>query len=117
MVRVGLLVRMKAKTGRELDVENLLREALGAVDAEPDTLVWFGVRLGPDSFAIFDAFPDDEGRQAHLQGRVAATLMERAPELLEEQPTIELVDIIAGKLPGIPVGVSGQVAGGNGPDS
>jgi quinol monooxygenase YgiN len=116
MVRVGLLVRLQAKPGREMDVENLLREALQLVDAEEDTLVWFAVRLAPDTFAIFDAFPDDEGRQAHLSGQVASALMEKGPELLAAQPTVEHADIIAGKLPGIPVGVSVEATDGNGAD-
>jgi quinol monooxygenase YgiN len=103
MVRVGLFVRLKAKTGRELDVENFLREALDDVDDEPTTVVWFAIRLAPDTFAIFDAFPDEQGRQAHLSGRVAAALTEKAGELLAEPPTIEQADIIAGKLPGVPL--------------
>ena len=117
MVRVGLFVRMEAKTGRELDVENFLREGLELVDAEPDTVVWFALRLGPSTFGIFDAFPDDSGREAHLNGRVASALMEQASELLAEAPTIERADIIAGKLPGIPVGVTAEASAGNGSDS
>jgi quinol monooxygenase YgiN len=116
MVRVGLFVRLQAKPGRELDVENFLRQALQLVDAEDDTLVWFALRLAPDTFAIFDAFPDDQGRQAHLSGEVASALMAKAPDLLAAQPTIEHANIIAGKLPGIPVGVSAEATGGNGAD-
>src|SRR3954462_9677165 len=115
MVRVGLLVRLKAKTGHEEEVESLLRKALAAVDAEPDTVTWFALRLGPGTFGIFDAFPDEAGRQAHLSGDVASALNDRAPELLAESPTIERVDILAGKLPGVPVAVSG--AAGDGGDN
>jgi quinol monooxygenase YgiN len=114
MVTVGLFVRMEAKTGRELDVENFLRDALELVDAEPDTLVWFALRLGPSTFGIFDAFPDEAGREAHLNGRVAYALMERASDLLAGDPTVERAEIIAGKLPGIPAGVTAQASTGNG---
>jgi len=110
MVRVGLFVRLKAKTGRELDVENFLREALDEVDDEPGTVVWFALRLAPDTFAIFDAFPDEQGRQAHLSGRVATGLAEKAGELLAEPPTVEHADVIAGKLPGVPVPVQGAAS-------
>ena len=82
MISVGLLVRMKAKAGREQDVENFLREALEVVHDEERTVAWFAIRVAPDEFAIFDAFPDEEGRNAHLSGRVASQLMEqgaRAP--------------------------------------
>jgi quinol monooxygenase YgiN len=60
--------------------------------------VWFGIRLGPSSFGIFDAFADEAGRAAHLSGRVAAALGEKASELLAKPPTIERVDIVAAKL-------------------
>jgi quinol monooxygenase YgiN len=103
MVRVGLLVRLKAKTGRELDVENFLREGLAVVDDEPETTVWFALRLAPDTFAIFDTFPDDSGRDAHLSGRLASELMDKASELLAEPPAIERTDVLAGKLPGFVV--------------
>ena len=55
--------------------------------------------MGPSTFGIFDAFPDDEGRDAHLGGKVAAALMEKAPDLLALAPTIEKLDVLAGKLP------------------
>ena len=57
-------------------------------------------RAGPSTFAIFDAFPDEAGRQAHLNGKVAAALMANAAELLAEAPKIEQVDVLADKLPG-----------------
>lgn len=99
MVTVGLVVRLEAKTGRELDVENFLKEALPLVDEESGTLLWFALRLGPSTFAIFDAFADDQGRQAHLDGKVAAALLERAPELFAGEPEIQRADVLAAKVP------------------
>ena len=99
MVKVALLVRLEAKPGREADVENFLRSGLALVQAEPGTTAWFGMRLGSSTFGIFDAFPDEAGRNAHLSGRVAAALMENASELLAQPPTIEKVDLLAAKLP------------------
>jgi quinol monooxygenase YgiN len=99
MVKVALLVRLEAKPGREADVENFLRSGLPLVQAEPATTVWFGIRLGPSTFGIFDAFPDEAGRNAHLSGRVAAALRQNASELLAQPPTIEKVDVLAAKLP------------------
>jgi quinol monooxygenase YgiN len=98
MVTVALLVRLEAKPGRESDVEAFLRSGLALVEAEPATTVWFGIRLGPSTFGIFDAFPDEAGRNAHLTGRVAAALGERASELFAKPPTIERVDVLAAKL-------------------
>jgi quinol monooxygenase YgiN len=100
MVKVALFVRLEAKPGKEKDVENFLMEGLPLVMEEPATAAWFGIRLGPSTFGIFDAFPDEAGRQAHLSGRVAAALMAKAAELFSVPPSIEKVDVLAAKLPG-----------------
>ena len=98
MVTVGLLVRLEAKAGKEEDVAQLLQSALPLVQDEPDTIAWFAARLGHSSFAIFDAFPSDAGRQAHLAGAVAAALAANADELLAAPPAIEPADLLAVKL-------------------
>ena len=100
MVKVALLVRLEAKPGKEADVAKFLRDGLPIVQGEPATIAWFGIQLGPSTFGIFDAFPDEAGRRAHLSGRVAAALKERSSELFSQQPTIEMVDVLAAKLPG-----------------
>jgi quinol monooxygenase YgiN len=100
MVTVGLLVRLVAKPGKEAEVASFLEGGLALVQEEPATIAWFAIRLGPSEFGIFDAFPDDAGRQAHLGGQVAAALMAQAPELLAQPPAIEPVDVLAAKLPG-----------------
>ena len=100
MVTVALLVRLHAKPGKEAEVEAFLRSALPLVQDEPATTAWFALRFGPSSFAIFDAFLDDDGRQAHLAGRVAEALLARAAELLSAPPVIESADALASKLPG-----------------
>jgi quinol monooxygenase YgiN len=100
MVTVGLLVRLEAKPGKEKEVESFLTGALPLAQQEPDTTAWFAIRLGPSTFGIFDVFPNDSGRQAHLSGPIAAALMEKASELLAQSPVIEKVDVLASKLPG-----------------
>ena len=99
MVNVALLVRLEAKPGKESEVASFLRGGLAVVEAEPATVAWFALRLGPSTFGIFDAFPDEAGRQAHLAGKVAAALMAKTPELLLRPPVIEKVDVLAAKLP------------------
>jgi quinol monooxygenase YgiN len=99
MVKVGLYVRLEAKPGKEGDVEAFLRSGLALVEQEPATTAWFAIRMGGSTFGIFDAFPDEAGRQAHLAGRVAAALMAKAPELFAKAPSIEKVDVLAAKLP------------------
>ena len=99
-VRTALWVRLDARPGQEAALAEFLEAGLPLVEQEPATISWYAVRLGPSSFAIFDTFPDDQGREAHLAGRVAAALMARAPELLAGAPSIEKVDVLAAKLPG-----------------
>jgi quinol monooxygenase YgiN len=100
MTTVGLLVTLQAKPGKEADVEAFLRSGQQIVEGEPATTAWFAIRMGESTFGIFDAFPDDAGRDAHLNGDVAAALMANADELLSEAPSIEKVDVLAEKLPG-----------------
>ena len=101
MVNVALLVRLEAKPGKEADVESFLRDSLSSVQEELATTAWFAIRMGPSTFGIFDAFPDESGRQTHLSGRIAAALAEKASELFTKASTIEKVDILAAKLPSL----------------
>lgn len=96
-LKVGLLVLLEAKPGREQELSDFLLGGLGIVQQEPQTLVWYAIRLGPTTFGIFDAFATDDGRQAHLSGEVAAALGKIAPELLASPPDIRPVDVLAAK--------------------
>jgi len=100
MVKTALYVRLNAKKDKVNEVEAFLHKGRELVEGEPATLAWFALRLDDTTFAIFDAFPDEEGRRAHLAGQVAAALMQNAPELLADAPKIEKVDVLASKLPG-----------------
>ncbi len=99
MVKLGFFVKLEAKPGKEKDVERFLSGALPLAQQEPTTTAWFGIRLGPSTFGVFDAFQDEAGRQTHLSGKIAATLMEKADELFSRPPSIEKVDVLAAKLP------------------
>jgi quinol monooxygenase YgiN len=100
MVRVGLWVRLEAKPGKESAVAEFLAGALPLAQKEPETTVWFALRVGPSTFGIFDAFPAESGRKAHLDGPIAAALMAKASELLAKPPQIEQLDVLASKIPG-----------------
>ena len=99
MVRVALWVRLEAKSGKEIAIEAFLKSGLALANQEPATTAWFALRIGPSTFGIFDAFPDDAGRDAHLNGPIAAALMANAADLLSSPPSIEKVDVLAAKLP------------------
>ena len=96
MVKVALFVRLQAKPGNEEEVKGFLESAVALANRETTTPVWFALRMGPATFAIFDAFAGDAARQAHLAGDIARTLMAEAPRLLAETPKIEMVDVLAG---------------------
>lgn len=101
MTRYALYVPLEAKPGKEQEVAAFLRSALPLVNAEPGTVSWFAIQEGPSSFAIFDTFDDEAGREAHLNGKVAAALMEKAKagDLFAKTPEIMKLDILADKLP------------------
>lgn len=100
MAKLALYVRLEAKPGKEEALHQFLKSALPLAVNEPDTTVWFALRFGPSTFGIFDAFETEGGRQAHLNGPIAAALMAKADELLASPPKIEQVDVLAAKLSG-----------------
>jgi len=95
MVRYSLLVRLEAKAGKEKELAEFLKSALPLVDGEPATIHWYALQIGPSTFGIFDTFESEEGRKAHLTGKIAQALMAKAPELLAKDPVIEQVDLLA----------------------
>jgi quinol monooxygenase YgiN len=99
MVSVALFVQLEAKAGKEMEVSQFLQAGLAMVQQEPETTAWFALQTGPSTFAIFDAFPDERGRQAHLTGRLAAELMARASDLFAKPPVIEKMTVLRNKLP------------------
>ena len=95
----GLLVTMKSKEAKTKDVENFLNVGKQLVGDESKTLSWYAIKIDATTYAIFDTFADDSGRDTHLTGKVAAALMENAPVLLDgfEASAIQKIDIIASK--------------------
>ena len=96
---LALLALLEAKPGKEEELSDFLAGALPLAEREEDTTTWFALRIGGSTFGIFDTFPDEAGRRAHLEGEIAGALMERAPELLASEPDIREVDVLAAKLP------------------
>jgi quinol monooxygenase YgiN len=96
-VHLALYARLEAKPGKEAEVEKFLNSGLALVQQEPETVSWYAIRMGPTTFAIFDTFANESGRQAHLSGKVAAALKEKGADLFAETPKIEKLDIIASK--------------------
>ncbi|HZN77282.1 MAG TPA: antibiotic biosynthesis monooxygenase [Micromonosporaceae bacterium] len=100
MVTVGLLATLVAKPGKADELASFLTAALPLAQAENDTIAWFAIKISDDTYGIFDAFPSDDGRQAHLNGPIASALLAKADELLSAPPDIKPIDVLAAKLPG-----------------
>lgn len=98
-MRLALFARLEAKPGKEHDVVEFLRQGLALANQESTTLMWFALRLGPTTFAIFDTFADEAGRQRHLTGPIAQALMAQAPALFAAPPSIEPLEVLGAKLP------------------
>jgi quinol monooxygenase YgiN len=98
MLTLSLFVRLEAKPGKENEVAALLKQGLELANQETTTPIWFAFRLGPSTFAIVDAFRDEQGRQTHLNGPIAQALMAQAPNLLASPPVIERMEVLGAKL-------------------
>ena len=98
MLSVGHFVRIEAKPGKENDVAAFLKQGLQMAHDEKTTPLWFALRLGPTTFGVFDAFHDETGRQAHLNGPIAKALMASYPAILAAMPTIENTDVLGVKM-------------------
>src|SRR5215831_9195914 len=95
----SLFVRLEAKPGKEADVAAFLAQGLELANQEATTPLWFALRVGPSTFAVFDSFKDESGRQAHLNGPIAQALMANAPALLATPPVIQPLEVLGVKLP------------------
>lgn len=100
MVKVGLVVRLVAKAGKEETLKNFLAGAEPLANAEGFTPAWFALQTEPNVFYIVDAFATDADRDKHLNGEIAKALLAKAPELLAEPPKIEKADVLGSKIVG-----------------
>jgi quinol monooxygenase YgiN len=99
MTQHALYVQLEAKPGKEQEVVNFLSNARSMVRDEPETTAWFAIRMGPRTFGIFDAFANEHGRDAHLQGKLAKQIASMTPQLFAKTPEMQRVEVLADKLP------------------
>ncbi len=97
MKKYGLLATIKAKPGKEADVESFLKDAVELAKKEEKTMTWYSFKIDNNTFGIFDTFEGEDGREAHLNGEIAEKLMANADTLLSEAPDIKKIDILASK--------------------
>jgi len=95
MKNLGLLATLKAKEGREMEVLNFIKEAVNLARREEKTITWYSFRIDNSTFGIFDTFENESGRDAHLNGKIAAALLSKASDLLTEPPIIKKIEILS----------------------
>tara|TARA_R100000935_G_scaffold21876_4_gene40520 strand:- start:70348 stop:70641 length:294 start_codon:yes stop_codon:yes gene_type:complete len=97
MKKLGLLATLKAKSGKENEVEEFIKGAVELARKEDKTLTWYSFKIDADTFGIFDTFETEAARDAHLNGEIANALMENAERLLSESPDIKKINILSNK--------------------
>jgi len=97
MAKLAIWVMLKAKPGKENDVEAFLKQGAVMAQDEPQTVTWYGVKIAPGMYGVFDTFDDEAGREAHLTGSIAQALMANAAELFSNEIKIEKMDILGSK--------------------
>ncbi len=96
-VKLGLLAMLEAKPGKEADLAAFLEGGKDLASAEPGTVTWYAFKVNDSTYGIFDTFADEEGRQAHLNGRIPEALGAIADEMLAAPPFIRTIDMVAAK--------------------
>ena len=97
MAKQAIWVMLKAKPGKEAEVEAFLKQGAVLSNNESGTVTWYGVKMAPGTYGVFDTFNDEAGRDAHLNGDIAQALMAKAPELFANELRIERMEILASK--------------------
>lgn len=100
-MHLGLFVPIVAKCGTVENVTQFFGSAVPLVEAEPKTIRWYAVKytnFSTPTFAIFDTFRSEEGRVAHLNGKVVSALFDNVDALLDGAPDIKPAKIVASKV-------------------
>jgi quinol monooxygenase YgiN len=97
MVKKAIWVMLKAKPGKENDVEAFLKQGAAMANDESKTVTWYGVKIAPGMYGVFDTFEDESGREAHLSGEIAKALMANWDALFSNELKIEKMDVLESK--------------------
>jgi quinol monooxygenase YgiN len=98
MANFAFLVELKAKPGKESEIEAFLKKEAALVRAELGTLSWHAAKIEgePGVYRIFDTFSDEVGREAHLKGEAGKEFAANAADLFAEAK-IHRLQVIAEK--------------------
>jgi hypothetical protein len=90
---LALFVRLDARTGREDEVEALLRSIQPLVGATEPVRCWFALQMAPQVYGLFSTFDSEADREAYLQV-LSQVWAERTSELLSRPPVTEKVEVL-----------------------
>ena len=99
MVQFALLVELRAKPGKEAEVEAFLEKEAALAGGEPGTISWHAAKVEGERgvYRIFDTFGDEAARKAHLDGAAGQELGARAEELFSVAPKVYQLQVVAQK--------------------
>ena len=95
-VTKGLVLRFKAKPGKEAEVARMMRDCMPHVEKEAGTLAWFANQYDESHFGTFAAFADTGSRFSHLTGQIPRELGMTGLSLLGGAPEVHMVDVMVG---------------------
>lgn len=92
MAKFAFLIELKAKPGKEADVEAFLAKERSLVMGEPKTLTWHGSKVDGETgvYRVFDSFVDEAAGDAHMAGPAGQEFVERAEDLFVETKVLRL---------------------------
>jgi len=98
MAKFAFFVELKAKPGKESEIEAFLKKEAALVRGEPGTLSWHAAKVEGESgvYRIFDTFTDEAAREAHLKGEAGKEFAANAEKLFAEAK-IHRLQVIAEK--------------------
>jgi quinol monooxygenase YgiN len=99
MAKFALLVELKAKPGKESEIEAFLEKEATIVRGEPGTLSWHAAKVEgePGVYRIFDTFNDEVARETHLKGEAGQELAANAEKLFSVAPKVSKLQVVAQK--------------------
>ena len=98
MAKFAFLIELKAKPGKESEVEAFLEKEAALVRGEPRTLTWHAAKIEGETgvYRVFDTFNDEASREAHMNGEAGREFTANADKLFSEAKIYRL-QVIAGK--------------------
>ncbi|WP_375287058.1 putative quinol monooxygenase [Sphingomonas sp.] len=92
-------ILIEARPGCEDEVIRMLADIRACVEHEPATGPWYAYRLSATQFAIFEAFPNIAGRDAHVAGGGGDIFRDvaRMNRILASPAQVRKVDVLFAK--------------------